>query len=229
MRIKIIKNGSYLVTGAIPIKEMIITQEGHHLVLKEGRALPQAEEYVLCRCGGTHKAPFCDGAHTRNGFNGTETASRAPYRERATDVTSGDMMDLLDDGRCAFARFCHTERGDIWSITEQDSNAQNRKSAIHAAAQCPAGRLVMIDKNGSILEEVSEPEILIIQDPQKGCNAAIYLKGPIVLEGADGEEYEVRNRVSLCRCGKSDNKPFCNADHVNVAFNDGYIHHAKYR
>jgi len=32
--------------------------------------------------------------------------------------------------------------------------------------------------------------------------------------GADGRAYEVRNRVSLCRCGKSKNKPFCDGSHL---------------
>lgn len=223
MRIKITPNGPYFVTGAIPIKEMIITQEKHHMALKEGRPLPQADEYALCRCGGSHNAPFCDGAHATNGFHGTETASRAPYRARINDVISGHTMNLLDDGRCAFARFCHTERGDIWSISEQDSSTLNRAAAIRAAADCPAGRLVMTDKEGNILEMESDPEILIVQDPQKNCSAGIFVKGPIVIEGADGEEYEVRNRVALCRCGRSGNKPFCDASHVNAVFKDGFL------
>lgn len=223
MRIKITHNGPYLVTGSIPIKEMIITQEKHHMALKEGRLLPQADEYALCRCGGSHNAPFCDGAHAINRFNGAETASRAPYRERINDVISGQTMNLLDDGRCAFSRFCHTERGDIWSITERDSNTLNRESAICAAAECPAGRLVATDKEGNILERGADPEILIVQDPQKDCSAGIFVKGSIVIEGADGEEYEVRNRVALCRCGRSGNKPFCDASHVNAVFNDGFL------
>ncbi|MHB8164175.1 MAG: CDGSH iron-sulfur domain-containing protein [Methanoregula sp.] len=31
---------------------------------------------------------------------------------------------------------------------------------------------------------------------------------------ADGKPYTVRNRVTLCRCGKSGNKPFCDGSHV---------------
>ncbi|MCL1907254.1 MAG: CDGSH iron-sulfur domain-containing protein [Propionibacteriaceae bacterium] len=30
---------------------------------------------------------------------------------------------------------------------------------------------------------------------------------------ADGEQYEVRNRIALCRCGQSDNKPYCDGPH----------------
>jgi CDGSH-type Zn-finger protein len=223
MRIKIIKDGPYLVTGGIPLREMIITPEGHHYVLKEGRELPQDEEYALCRCGGSKNAPFCDGTHARSGFDGTETASREPYHKRVSDITQGAELNLLDDGRCAFARFCHTDRGDVWSLTELDFDERNRRDAIKTAAACPAGRLVMVDKNMNPLEEELAPEIVIMQDPEKHASSGIFVKGPIVIEAADGTEYEIRNRVMLCRCGNSENKPFCNANHVAAGFNDGHL------
>jgi CDGSH-type Zn-finger protein len=212
-----------LVTGGVPLRERIITPEGHHYVLKEGRALPQAEQYALCRCGASRNAPFCDGGHAAARFDGTETASRAPYRERLTDTVQGETMNLLDDGRCAFARFCHTERGDVWTLTERDGDPHNRESALQAAKDCPAGRLVMTDKDGNPLEETFEPEIVILQDPEKKVSSGIYVKGPVEIEAADGTLYEVRNRVMLCRCGRSQNKPFCNASHVPVKFNDGHL------
>ena len=41
------------------------------------------------------------------------------------------------------------------------------------------------------------------------------------IESADGKKYEIRNRVTLCRCGKSNNKPFCDGNHLQSRFNDG--------
>lgn len=223
MRIKVTENGPYHVTGGIPLREMFMIPEGHHMTLQEGRTLPQADEYYLCRCGVSKNKPFCDGAHVAAEFDGTETASRKPYLNRLEDVTEGETMDLLDDGRCAFARFCHTERGDVWSVTENDYDPENRKAAIKAAGECPAGRLVAVDKNGKVLEDAATPEILILQDPAQHASACIFVKGPVVVEAADGTEYEVRNRVALCRCGESANKPFCDATHVSVQFNDGHV------
>jgi CDGSH-type Zn-finger protein len=202
---------------------MVITPKGHHYTLREGRTLPQAETYALCRCGASDSSPFCDGSHMRAAFDGKETASRESYRQRVADVTKGSTIDLLDDNRCAFARFCHTDRGDIWSLTERDADSKNRAAAIQAASECPAGRLVMVDKDGNVLEEAFEPEIIIVQDPEKDSSAAIYVKGPIEIEAADGTRYEVRNRVMLCRCGKSKNKPFCDASHVRFKFDDGHL------
>ena len=223
VKITVTENGPYLVTGAVPIREMYIVPKGHHMVLEEGRDLPQEEEYALCRCGGSKDKPFCDGAHETNGFEGEETASRKLYVDRIQDVTEGTKMFLADDGRCAFSRFCHTERGDIWSITERDDGPENYKLAVRAASECVAGRLTAIDKDGNVLEETSSPEIIILQDPAEESSAGIFVKGPITIVAADGTEYEVRNRVALCRCGESQNKPFCDATHVSIKFQDGHL------
>jgi CDGSH-type Zn-finger protein len=45
--------------------------------------------------------------------------------------------------------------------------------------------------------------------------------GGIPTVAADGFEYEVRNRVTLCRCGASKNKPFCDGTHAAINFRDG--------
>lgn len=224
MRIKIEENGPYIVTGGIPIKEKIITPKGHHYVLTEGRKLPQEETYALCRCGHSKNAPFCDGSHVKAGFEGKETASKAPYLDRIEDKVEGQTINLYDDGRCAFARFCHREAGDIWTLVANDTVGNNREEAIKSAHDCPAGRLTIYDKEGNLIEDDYEPEIIVLQDPQRGVSAGIFVKGKITIEGADGTEYEVRNRVALCRCGKSDNKPFCDATHVPSGFTDIHKH-----
>ena len=46
------------------------------------------------------------------------------------------------------------------------------------------------------------------------------VRGPFTLVDQDGNAYDVagRKRVSLCRCGASANKPFCDGSHVRVGF-----------
>ena len=65
-----------------------------------------------------------------------------------------------------------------------------------------------------------EPTIGLVQDPQMGVSGPIWVKGGIQVESADGRAYEVRNRVTLCRCGKSKNKPFCDGSHIADGFHD---------
>lgn len=219
MRISITKDGPYIVSGNIPLKEKIITPADGHKILEDGKIFEHAESYALCRCGHSKIAPFCDGSHVEAHFNGTETASRSTFHERA-EVFDGPEIDLLDDNRCAFARFCHRPEGDVWSLTELSDDEHLKNEAIIASTECPAGRLVHVDKEGNEIEPEYDPEILVLQDPENGVSAALFVKGKVPLESVNGQEYEIRNRYALCRCGSSRNKPFCDASHVPAHFVD---------
>lgn len=219
MKIKILKNGPYIVSGHVPLSEKIIVPEGYGYKWKEGRTLPQAEEYALCRCGKSKCAPFCDGMHEKIGFTGREDASKALYADRA-EVMEGPDLDLLDDHRCSFSRFCHRNTGDVWELTRNSHNPYLKTEAIKAATGCPAGRLVARSKTGEVIEPVYEPSIVMIQDPERNVSGGIFVKGNIPIESPDGQIYEIRNRVVLCRCGHSHNMPFCDATHVSIGYSD---------
>ncbi len=217
-KIKITKDGPYIVTGSIPIYEKILVKKDGLMTWEDGRELPQSETYSLCRCGRSNNAPFCDGAHVKR-FDGTETADMAPYDERAK-VNEGADLDTKDDLRCAFARFCHRGDETAFSLLPKTDDPDMKNEAIRAACECPAGRLVAVDKDGTVHEDKLEPSIYIVQDPAKEVSGGIYVMGGIPIESADGEMYEVRNRVVLCRCGRSGNKPFCDATHVSRKYKD---------
>lgn len=218
-RIKISKNGPYIVSGNVPLSEKIITPKGKGYEYKDGCNFPPAETYALCRCGQSKKNPFCDGSHVKVGFNGTEKASRAKYADRA-ELLVGPELDLMDDSRCAFARFCHQEDGKVWGLVENSDNPKLREEAIKGSGDCPSGRLTVFDKTGREIEPEFDPVIEILQDPENGVSGPIFVKGNIPIECADGNIYEIRNRVALCRCGRSRNKPFCDATHVSIGFSD---------
>jgi CDGSH-type Zn-finger protein len=52
------------------------------------------------------------------------------------------------------------------------------------------------------------------------CSGPAWLRGGIQVVASDGFEYEVRNRMTLCRCGQSKNKPLCDGTHAAMKFND---------
>lgn len=70
-------------------------------------------------------------------------------------------------------------------------------------------------KDGIPIEPVFEPEIALVRDPKAGMFGPLWVRGGIPVVSADGFRYEVRNRVTLCRCGKSANKPFCGGSHTH--------------
>lgn len=218
-RIRILKNGPYVVSGNIPLDEKIITPKGKGYEYQQGRTYPQAESYSLCRCGLSKNPPYCDGSHLNADFDGTETASKSSYSDRAT-LQEGPGLSLLDDERCAYARFCYRDKGNAWELTDRSDDPELREEAIRAACDCPAGRLVALDRDGKPIEPRFEPSIEILQDPEKGVSGPIYVKGYIPVQSADGSTYEVRNRITLCRCGTSRNKPFCDSAHVPGRYRD---------
>jgi len=208
-----------LVSGSIPLKEMIITPVDNHYEYREGRKLPQKESYALCRCGKSKNPPFCDGSHNHFDFDGQETAENNSYQERA-EIIEGEEIDLMDDHRCALARFCHTDLGSTWEMTKESSDPEKKKEAVKSANDCPSGRLTVRDKNGEEIEAEYEAEIEILQDPEKDVSSAVYVKGDIEIIAADGSSYENQNRRALCRCGKSHNKPFCDGSHIRTKFKE---------
>jgi CDGSH-type Zn-finger protein len=218
-KIKILKSGPYLVSGSVPLSEKLIVPIGRINEYHQGREFPLLGEYALCRCGHSKNAPYCDDSHKKFGFDGTETASRKSYADRAI-LKEGPALNLMDDHRCAFARFCHKEDGTVWELTENSDDPHLRNEAISAACDCPAGRLVALDKDENPFETNFTPSIEILQDSANGVSAPIFVKGNITVESADGFAYEARNRLTLCRCGKSGNKPFCDATHVSINYRD---------
>jgi len=214
--IQVLKDGPYLVSGGLPLgEEWIVTnEEGESLDYRGGKKYPVQAQYALCRCGQSGNKPFCDGTHKKASFDGTETASREPYVKQAETI-EGPAVRLTDaESLCAFARFCDP-KGRIWNLVERTDDPEARKIVEYEAGHCPAGRLVAWDrKTGKAIEPQFEPSLGLIEDTEKKVGGPIWVRGGIPVVGADGKTYEVRNRMALCRCGRSSNKPFCDGSHA---------------
>lgn len=221
-RIQVTKNGPYLVTGDLPLAKQIIgtDAQGESTEWIEGESYETQERYLLCRCGHSGHKPFCDGTHTRIGFDGTESASRAPYLEQAR-VFEGPAMSLSDvQVLCAAARFCDPN-GTVWRQVRHTDDPDIRAQFDRQVSHCPSGRLVAWDKaTGKPLEPALSQSIGIVEDPAKEVSGPLWVRGGIEVVSADGDAYPIRNRQTLCRCGASSNKPFCDGSHITIGFRD---------
>lgn len=215
-KIKVTKDGPYLVTGGIPLLRMIIETDsyGDSCTWREVERYPHRERYTLCRCGKSRNKPYCDGAHKLQRFNGTETASNEPYLENVKEYL-GPELKLTDKRElCVGAAFCVREAG-IKNLVVYSDRPGFKEIAIEEAANCPSGRLVVWDKQGNPIEPDYEPSI-VITEHKNGLSGPLWIRGEVEIESADGTIYEKRNRVTLCRCGKSLNKPFCDGSHLDI-------------
>ncbi len=222
-RIIVTENGPLIVVGEASVRYMSIVSEGDkRFYREESEIVPPKSPWALCRCGHSSNPPFCDGSHVKAGFDGTETATRIPYAKRAKRI-EGCRIDLLDDyDLCCLARFCHTDRGKIWALMEHTDDPEVRDLVVKAANECPAGRLVAVDQaSGAYLEDEYEaPEIIVLNDPEMKCGGPLYVRGPVEIIGADGVPYERRSKYTLCRCGLSENKPFCDCAHAHSGWRE---------
>jgi CDGSH-type Zn-finger protein len=213
--IKVIKDGPYLVNRSVPLSivKIIFDEEGtareYHVV----RRFPLKATYSLCRCGKSGNKPFCDGAHVRTGFKGKET--RQGSFDDGAEMIEGPNLILYDNrDLCVAARFCH-RAGGVWALTQDSDDPEARKIAKQIVAACPSGRLVICDKRtGKTIEPRFRPSIQLIEDRGVKDSGPIWVRGGIPIISSKGKEYEVRNRVTLCRCGRSGNMPFCDGNHL---------------
>ncbi|MFR9661826.1 MAG: CDGSH iron-sulfur domain-containing protein, partial [Rikenellaceae bacterium] len=60
-----------------------------------------------------------------------------------------------------------------------------------------------------------------LEDPAIGVSSGLWVRGGVRISREDGMSYQIRNRVVLCRCGASNNKPFCDGTHAARGWMDG--------
>lgn len=223
MKIKVLAQGPYEISGNIPLNRMTIISntKGQGESWQKETTYPISEEpYHLCRCGHSQSKPFCDGTHTHITFIGTEVADKTPYDKQAL-VYEGQTVNLMDqESLCAVARFCD-RMGGVWELVARSANPKYEEIALYEACSCPSGRLTIIKKNGEKIEPPLECEISLIEDQAKNCKGPLWVKGGILIEDTSGDTYEARNRVTLCRCGESANMPFCDASHLTCPHMQG--------
>ncbi|MCL2439972.1 MAG: CDGSH iron-sulfur domain-containing protein [Alphaproteobacteria bacterium] len=222
--IKITKDGPYMAFGIDNITEKIIVADnaGISVEYADGKTFKVKDAPVaLCRCGRTKNPPFCDGSHLKAKWNGHETASFTPIMEQdSAEATRGATYDMLENiNYCAFARFCDA-KGRIWNLVQMGGRAA-AEQALKEANLCPAGRFVMLDKSGNVVGDTLPPEISTIEDASVGISGPLWIKGNIRVESEGGKSYEIRMKQTLCRCGRSNNKPFCDGSHAGSHWKAG--------
>lgn len=226
-RIQVTRNGPYVVRGGMPLvrRTIVADEKGESVSWRSGEELPVRQSCTVCRCGASDTKPYCDGSHATISFDGTETASFTPYQEAAVAL-EGPRIVLMDQVElCSDARFC-AARGKSWHLVALDDD-HARDIVTEESGLCPSGRYTAVELDGTVHEPDLAVQIGLIEDPEAGVSGPLWVQGGVPVTSADGKAYPVRNRVTLCRCGKSANKPFCDGTHIEVGFDDGAVRGAE--
>ncbi len=206
-------DGPYLVSGSVPlrVRSAVVSEHGEPLTWRTEDVSDQNPVYALCRCGESSTKPYCDGTHGKVGFDGTETAPADSFRERCADL-GGVGIEVSDDRSiCVHAGFCGNRISNVWRMTPGTDDSVVRAQVMAMIERCPSGALAY-SVDGAEIEPTLPLEISVIAD------GPLWLTGGIPVRRADDEPFETRNRVTLCRCGHSANKPLCDGSHKKVGF-----------
>ena len=195
------KNGPMIVKGL------------ENFIDSDGTRLASREVMGLCRCGASKNKPFCDGSHMKSGFS-DETSS-----DRTQDVVrsyEGEHITIHNNPLiCSAAAFCHKELGSVFNvhrdpwISPDEDSIENIKAVIE---KCPSGALSYSIK-GQAQPEPDRKTTISIEK-----NGPFRITGGIVFNDANWVQGASREHYTLCRCGASKNKPFCDGSHTNINF-----------
>lgn len=221
-RIVVELDGPYRVEGGIPLvrKIQIVSEYGEPLTWKTTERIHTDEEYSLCRCGHSYTYPFCDGTHGLIGFDGTETAPTDTFEERKRDLPGGTgMVVKLDNALCMNSGFCGNRLTTIIEMMADTGEPRVRAEIMAMVERCPAGAYTyaMSENEPDIEPDLPEQIAVTTEITSEGpVRSSFWVTGNIPIERADGEPFEIRNRVTLCSCGESSIKPLCDGIHRSL-------------
>jgi CDGSH-type Zn-finger protein len=218
-RILVRKNGPYLVRGQVPLacKVQVVSEYGEPLAWRKYGILQVPDPYTLCRCGQSREKPFCDGRHRGISFDGTETADTGVTADRQIVCQGGTHIVVkYDDDLCMGAGFCANRATRIGRMVPETGDTAVRSQVIAMVERCPSGALTYaIEEEQPDIEPDYPQQVAVVTEitSEGPIDGPLWVTGGIRVDRADGQSFETRNRVTLCRCGRSKSMPLCDGTH----------------
>lgn len=184
-------------------------------VCRNSRGEPVAvpETMFLCRCGASQNKPFCDGSHRKTGFSGKRERSGA----HGATVDYGGREITIHDNRsvCAHAGYCTERSPGVFRMKQEPWIAPDADPAgktIATIGMCPSGALGYSINRLRQRADAGVPCVDILKDGPYQVSGGVRLD-------CDPPPLDAR-RYTLCRCGASKSKPYCDGSHWGVGFKD---------
>ena len=212
-RIDLEHDGPYLATNVEDLRDWL------------GCSYPARPQMALCRCGKSQTKPFCDGSHVEAGFDDAKSPDRVPDQR---DTYVGQQVTILDNrGICQHSGFCTDRLSTVFEAGGEPfvhPSGGRMDEIIRAVRDCPSGALSYAIDGVEARAEVDRhdcraPAIEVTRDGPYRITGRVELHeaGGDPVPRAEGSSLE---HYALCRCGQSQNKPFCSGMHWYVDFHD---------
>ena len=168
-----------------------------------GEPMDAEGDVFLCRCGQSSNAPFCDGTHNKVGFDGSAESTN----DKDIHVWEGQTLrTFFNPNTCMHALYCKP----LKALRERELAGETTAAdeIMKVIATCPSGALTFETK--AAIEPPPEPD--------RGADIEIMEGGEVRLQTAYEINAELPERMyaergTLCRCGLSRNKPWCDGQH----------------
>lgn len=181
----------------------------------KGEKLEVRSVMSLCRCGLSKNKPYCDGAHTAEGIDGEKQPGRAKDKVRSF---VGENITIHDNrGVCSHDQSCVKGLPSVFEKGRRpwiNPDGASVKEIIETIEKCPSGALSYTIGRHKCTELDREPAIRVAQ------NGPLEVVGGIILKDDQETKPQSPEHYTLCRCGGSKNKPFCDGSHWNNGFSD---------
>jgi len=211
------RNGPYLVTNVPTVRTPL------------GETLTLPPQLALCRCGASAMKPFCDGTHATSGFTDDKDPNRVPDQR---DTYPGQQVTIFDNrGICQHSGLCTDRLATAFRTATEPFVAPSgarMDEIVRAVRDCPSGALSLAFDSADDSAEVRD---LVDWHGARERVIEVTQDGPYRVTGGIGLTDEAgadvpraagssREHYALCRCGHSQNKPFCSGMHWYVEFRD---------
>ena len=203
--IKLMSDGPFVIKNAF----LLVDSNDQPLMLKK-------KVLALCRCGNSANKPFCDGTHAKIGFSGSRTTNKSIDKAKAY---KGKSITIHDNRRiCAHVGECLRRLPAVFDKKRRpwiDADGAETEQIIDAIKNCPSGALsYTID--GVYTPNMSDEVIIKL-----ARNGPIEVIGPVALDASLSPPPPNKSCFTLCRCGASENKPYCDGSHLQLRFRSG--------
>jgi CDGSH-type Zn-finger protein len=168
----------------------------------------------LCRCGASDNKPFCVGRHSVIGFSDRKETDG--HLDKRIDYVGREITIHDNRGICSHAGFCTEGLPSVFRLGEEpwiDPDGASGEEIIETVGKCPSGALSYSVEGVEHRDRDREPLVTVSKD------GPYYVVGGIQVVGHEERAEEVsEEHCTLCRCGSSKNKPFCDGTHWTIGF-----------
>ncbi|MGB3634736.1 MAG: CDGSH iron-sulfur domain-containing protein [Rubrobacteraceae bacterium] len=134
------------------------------------------------------------------------------------DYRSEDITVNFDPGRCIHSAECIHSLPEVFDVEKRpwiQPGESDPETVAEVVMRCPTGALQFARKDDGDEEPIPEENVVTIAK-----DGPLYVRGDVEIKEHDGTTFLEDTRIALCRCGESQNKPFCDNSHKNSGFRD---------